>query len=56
MMKLKTVGFHLLYAFADVTIWLQASQFAVLKSTMKIAIDPLIGDDSQKGPPVVKNC
>lgn len=55
-MKLKAVGFHLLYAFADVTIWLHASQLAVLKSTMKIVIDPQIGDDSKKGPPGILNC
>jgi hypothetical protein len=54
-MKLKAVGFHLLYAFADATFRLQASQLVVQKITIKTDIDPQINDDSKKGPPGIKN-
>jgi len=54
-MKLKAVGFHLLYALADALFRLQASQLAVQKFTIKIDIDPQIGDASKKGPPGIKN-
>ena len=50
-MKLKALGFHLLYAFADATFRLQASPLVVQKFTIKIDIDPQIGDDSKMGPP-----
>lgn len=55
-MKLKAVGFPLLYAFADAAFQLQASQLAVQKFTLRIDFDPQIGDDSKKGPPGIKNC
>ena len=50
-MKLKSVGFHLPYAFADLTFRLQAIPLAIQKSLIKINIDLQIGDDSKKGPP-----
>ena len=51
MMKLKAVVLHLLFDFADVVVRLQANPLVVQKSTIKIAIDSQIGDNSQKGPP-----
>ncbi len=55
-MKLKAVVSHLLFPFAGVIFRLQASPLAVQKFTLKIDIDPQIGDDSKKGPPGIKNC
>jgi hypothetical protein len=55
MMKLKAVVSHMLFAFADATFRLQTSQLVVQKFTIKIDIDPQIGDDSKKGPPGTKN-
>ena len=54
-MKLKAVVSHMLYAFADATFRLQASQLVVQKITIKIDIDPQIGYDSKNGPPGIKN-
>ncbi len=53
-MKLKEVVSHLLFAFAGVLILLQANSLVTHKITLKIAIDPQIGDDSGKGPPGIK--
>lgn len=50
-MKLKAVISHMLFAFAGVIFRLQASQLVVQKFTIKIDIDPQIGDDSKMGPP-----
>jgi len=53
-MKLKEVVSHLLFAFAGVLFMLQANSLEVQKNTIKIALDPQIGDDSCNGPPGVK--
>ena len=54
MMKLKDVVLHLLFAFGGVLFMLQANSLVVQKITIKIDIDPQIGDDSRKGPPGIK--
>ena len=53
-MKLKEVVSHLLFTFAAVLFLVQVNSLVIQKSTLKIAIDPLIGDDSGKGPPGIK--
>jgi hypothetical protein len=55
MMKLKAVVSNMLYAFADATFRLQENPIVVQKITIKIDMDPQIGDDSKKGPPGIRN-
>jgi len=45
----------MLFAFACVIFRLQLNPLVVQQFTIKIDIDPQIGDDSKKGPPEIKN-
>ena len=53
-MKLKAVVMHLLLAFADVLLMLQANLLVIQKIIIKINIDPQIGSDSKTGPPEIE--